>query len=46
MKIGDGGAARDGPGLFTSEISWLINLFVYGNDIHFRNNESICVFAT
>jgi hypothetical protein len=39
--MGEGGAAKDGPGLFTSLISWLMSLFVCGCEIHLRKRESI-----
>jgi len=41
MKIGEGGAASEGPGLLTSDISLFIKLFVVGYDIHLRKRESI-----
>jgi hypothetical protein len=30
MKIGEGGAAKDGPGLLISDINWLTKFLVDG----------------
>ena len=46
MKIGEGGAVNEGPGLWISEIKEWTSLFVYGWDIHFKKSDSSYDLAT
>jgi len=45
MKIGDGGADSEGPGLLISEMRLLTSWSVAGSDNHLTNNWSIVPFA-